>query len=159
MGIEFGGGEKPRRPHFQQVDCRPLPTVQYCCQAWEIAQHVEAGSVDEIYSRHFFEHLTFQQGHDTLEAWREILRPGGRVEMWIPDMDFHVRQWISAEDRTWARAGFWGWQRQDDHGDWDIHKSGYDFGDLTALIQQHGFVDCQRLPSRADHLAVEFFKH
>lgn len=159
IALEFGGGEHPRRPHFDQVDCRPLPGVRHCCQAWEISQHVSAATVDEIFSRHFFEHLTFRQGRDTLAAWHEILRPGARVEMWIPDMAFHVRQWSEGKDRSWARAGFWGWQRQDGNGDWDLHKSGYDFEDLQQLVIQQGFVRCRRLPSRRDHLAVEFFKN
>lgn len=160
IGIEFGGGDHPRRPHFDQCEVRPLPGVLYCCEAWEINQHVAKDSVNEIYSRHFFEHLTFAQGRETLMAWHQILAPGGRVEMWIPDMDFHVQQWCHARDLAHARAGFWGWQRQDGHGHWDLHKSGYNQQHLGELVTELGYIGYQRLNGmNRRHLAVEFFKN
>lgn len=61
------------RPDFAGVDVRPLPTVKYVCNAWEIDQHVDEQSVDEIFSRHFFEHLTFEHGAMTLQSWFRVL--------------------------------------------------------------------------------------
>lgn len=158
-GIEFGGGDHPRRPDFAQCDVRPLPGVAYCCAAWQIDTLVPHGSVDEIYSRHFFEHLTFAQGRDFLGACWRILRAGGRIEMWMPNIDWHIQQWQTGSNLDWARAGFWGWQRDDGHGDWDVHKSGYNFAQLGELVADMGYVDYRSIKANRRHLAVEFFKH
>ncbi len=90
IGFEFGSGEKPQRFEFFGVHCRPLPTITYVCNAWNIDQHVEAGSVNEIYSRHFFEHLTFAQADKTARFWKKVLKDAGLVTMIVPDMIFHI---------------------------------------------------------------------
>ena len=74
MKLEFGCGETPRKPDFLGVDVRSFPNIKYVCNAWEIDQHVEENTVDEIFSRHFFEHLTFQQADLTLASWYKILK-------------------------------------------------------------------------------------
>ena len=59
MNLEFGCGDTPRKPKYFGVDVRDLPNVKYICNAWEIDQHVEENSIENIYSRHFMEHLTY----------------------------------------------------------------------------------------------------
>ena len=62
MNLEFGCGENPTKEGFKTCDIRNLPGVDYACPAWKITEHVAPNTVDEIWSRHFFEHLTFAQG-------------------------------------------------------------------------------------------------
>ena len=45
---------------FKTCDIRNVPGVDFVCPAWEIERHVELNTVDEIFSRHFFEHPTFR---------------------------------------------------------------------------------------------------
>lgn len=159
MKIEFGGGETPRKPKYKQVDIRQLPGIDFVGNAWEIDQQVNAGIVEEIYSRHFFEHLTFYQGRLTLISWYKILKSGGRVEMIIPNMMFHIRQWLDKSNQDHANAGFWGWQRDNENWVWDTHKSGYDKDTLKIFVDQHGFKNYKSLDIESSaHLHVEFFK-
>ena len=116
MQIEFGGGEHPRKPNYKQVDIRKLPKIDFVCNAWEIDTLVPKNSVSDVYSRHFFEHLTFHQGSLTLKSWFKILKPGGRVEMILPNMMFHIKQWLDKSNQEHANAGFWGWQRDNSDG-------------------------------------------
>ena len=114
MNIEFGCGAKPTKQGFKTCDIRDLPGIDYVCAAWDIENLVGENTVDEIFSRHFFEHLTFAQGEKMLQVWHKILKPGGKCEMMLPNMSFHIQQWINrSTDReiSHARAGFWGWQR------------------------------------------------
>jgi len=165
MKLEFGSGETPTKEGFLTVDVRDLPGVDYVCNAWEIDKHVSENSVDEIFSRHFFEHLTFEQGERQLQVWHKILKPGGRCEMMLPNMVHHVHQWIHLRNDPHAlkraQEGFWGRQRESLTETWDIHKSGYDEETLTALVKRFNYVDIKPLSKHTikhKHLHLEFYK-
>lgn len=153
MNIEFGSGGN-LRDGFVGCDIRKLDGVEFVCNAWDICDFVEPNSVDKVYSRHFFEHLTFYQGKQTLDAWRKILKIDGSCEIILPNMDFHVKQWLeSLEDEVsfnHAHAGFWGWQRENG-SIWDIHKSGYNFKTLNKLLIEHGFTNIEQLHKLGIH--------
>jgi len=168
-GLEFGCGDAPRRPDLLGVDIRALPTVAYVCNAWEIDQHVAPSSMDEIFSRHFFEHLTFEQAAVTLESWKTVLKPGGLVTMIVPDMAFHVQQWLNParkttinpngmSDQEWAVSGFWGHQREGAYDVWDVHKSGYDEALLRDFVTEHGYTNFMRIEDMPKNLHVAFYK-
>ena len=169
MKLEFGCGESPS-PGFTSCDIRELPGVDYVCNAWDITNHVADNSVDLIYSRHFFEHLTFVQADWTLSAWKNILKPGGEVQIMVPDMRFHINQWLNPQRKTtinngmqsdeeWAISGFWGKQRETEIGEiWDIHKSGYDFELLRDSLVNHGFNNVSRISEKKKNLFVKGFK-
>jgi len=159
--IDFGCGDKDPGEGWVGCDVRKFQHVAYVCDAWEIADHVEAGTVDEITSRHMLEHLTFPQAFKTLAAWRTILRPEGTGTITVPDMDFHIAQWVHQRDHAeafrWACAGFWGWQREAEDGEvWDIHKCGWDEGLLTTALRQAGFPNVERLRTQPQHLCLKF---
>ena len=63
MKIEFGCGATPTKTDFKTCDIRNLPGIDFVCPAWEISNHVQLNTVDEIFSRHFLEHLTFIQAN------------------------------------------------------------------------------------------------
>jgi predicted SAM-dependent methyltransferase len=157
MNIEFGCGEKPTKEGFKTCDIRNLTGVDFVCPAWEIDNHVDSNSVNEIFSRHFFEHLTFKQGEYLLEVWYKILVPGGRIEMMIPNMRAHVQQWLDKDPR--AQRNIYGHQRGDFLDVWDVHKSGYDIDTLRELVTAKKFKNYNSLASvKSKHVHVEFFK-
>ena len=146
--LEFGGGETPSFPKYKQVDIRDLPKVDIVCKAWKIAEHVSANSVEHIFSRHFFEHLTFRQCELFVAASGKILKPKGRFEAILPNMEWHVRQWLTEEnignfvvDQPFERAmeGLWGKQRGTIDDTWDLHKSGYKKWQIERLFEVRGF--------------------
>lgn len=170
MKIEFGCGHKKPKPGFVGCDVRKFPHVKYQCAMWEIGQYVEPESVSHIYSRHAYEHVTFYHGQMTLGVWHQILIPGGRMEMIIPDLEFHIRQMLDPDrkrhnkrfkmsEEQWALNSLFGWQRETDKGQlWDCHKSGYDFPLLKDVLEETGFKHIVRLPNEPHHLHVECFK-
>ena len=77
----------------------------------------------------------------------------------LPNMDFHVQQYLSGSKPEHCRAGFWGWQRGEFEEVWDVHKSGYNVKSLGALVKSKGFVNYKSLRSTSDkHLHVTFEK-
>jgi hypothetical protein len=123
LRLDVGCGARVREGHVG-VDVRPLPGVGIVCNAWEIDERVPHKTVHSIYCRHFFEHLTFAQGVRTLLAFHRVLRPQGSLHIIVPDIRYHMGQFLRATPRSpsaanprWtgrqhALAGFWGWQHE-----------------------------------------------
>lgn len=162
MKIEFGCGATPTKTGFKTCDIRDVPGVDFVCSALDIGKFVTDNSVDEIFSRHFFEHLSFGQGKVMLDVWKQILKPGGKCEMILPNMTFHIEQWQRRRTKAeldHAKAGFWGWQRDEFTDTWDMHKSGYDNEMMKELLVSQGFVDVQILnPPNGQHLHAVCYK-
>lgn len=158
MNIEFGCGDNPTKLGYKTCDIRNLPGIDFVCVAWEIDNLVAHNSVDNIFSRHFFEHLTFAQGRKTLNAWYNIMKPGALCEMSLPNIDHHIKQWIDKKDIEHAKAGFWGWQREGETETWDVHKSGYNFDTLSCLLIEEKFINITPIKVKGKHLHVSFVK-
>ena len=154
---------------FSTSDLRKFSNVTYVCKAWEIIDYVPENSVSEIYSRHFLEHLTWAQVDLTLSAWYKILKPGGTCQIIVPDMLFHIKQWMNPNRKTtftkrtgdspisdeeWGKKGFFGGQRGSIDDIWDIHKSGYDLNLITDLLSDKGFEDIKRLKGASKNLDI-----
>lgn len=141
MNIEFGCGPNVTEGYVG-CDIQPYKNVDYVCNAWEITEFVGPKTVDKIYSRHFLEHLTFERGRQTIEAWSTILKSTGTCEIILPNMDVHAQQWLDGQHSpavlAHASAGFWGWQRSGG-AEWDLHKSGYNFNTLAKLLTTYNF--------------------
>lgn len=166
MKLEFGGGSNPMKKDYLQVDIRRIDDRTIVCNAWDISQHVDKQTVTDIFSRHFFEHLTHVQAKRTLKAWHEICVEGARIELICPNMNKHIWQWqnwqtLSEAEKNHCRAGLWGWQKEADHSSWDLHKSGYDFAKLQEIVTAHGFKKIKKLVEddiEQNHLWVEFYR-
>jgi predicted SAM-dependent methyltransferase len=158
MNVEFGCGDNPTKLGYKTCDIRNLPGIDFVCVAWNIDNLVPHNSVDNIFSRHFFEHLTFSQGRKTLNAWYNIMKPGALCEMSLPNIDYHIDQWVNKKNIEHAKAGFWGWQREGDTELWDVHKSVYNFGTLSCLIKEEKFTNITPIKVNGKHLKVSFIK-
>ena len=94
-----------------------------------------------------------------VDKWKKILKSNGKCEMMLPNLMYHIRQWMSKTNLDHAKAGLWGWQRGEFDDVWDIHKSGYDRELLTNLLLEKGFVNIKSLASDSSkHLHLEFYK-
>ena len=93
MQLEFGGGESPRQKTYTQVDVRKINEKTIVCNAWDIEKFIQPNTVTDIYSRHFFEHLTHDQAKRTLQAWHNICKENARIVIICPNMKMHIWQW------------------------------------------------------------------
>ena len=184
MKIAIGCGEKIPRG-FIGCDIRKELGVEYVCNCWELDTLVSAGSVEEIYSRMMFEHVTFAQGRKTLRSWKKILKRGGTVRLIVPDLHYAVKEYLEWYDRRTvsgirgrkrmimpgfehAVACLFGCQRggsidparpyTSDDDLWDVHKSGYDEVSLQKVVEDCGFINFRRNPAAPWELDVNFEK-
>ncbi|CAG8999589.1 MAG: hypothetical protein CENE_01568 [Candidatus Celerinatantimonas neptuna] len=159
MKAVYVGCGSDRRKGFIHCDLRALQGIDIVCSAWHLSDYI--GGVSLIYSRHMLEHLTCMEADAALADWFRALEPGGHIEIWVPNMDYHIRQWQNAiwddghladphSDARHSLAGFWGWQRQcrpgrDDYETsyWDVHKSGYNKPRIQFLLQRQGFMNIE----------------
>lgn len=169
--INFGSGPR-KKEGYKNCDIRPLDGVDYVCHAKDISAHVKHGSVSECFSRHFLEHLTFKEAVQTLEGWRCILVNEGKIDIEVPNLEYHAAQMIedpegpcpipnrgSTTNMQHAMAGFYGWQNVDEHGnDWDIHKSGYTPKSLRNLLFWLGFTDIRQVQVEPWNLRMVAYK-
>ncbi len=71
---------------------------------FEALTHIEDGSCEAVYSEHFFEHFTIDDGHQLITEWARVLRPGGVVRVVTPDLrreaELLLRQTQPASDEV-----------------------------------------------------------
>jgi len=164
--VNLGAGGRIMEGWVNQ-DIRDLPNIELVCDALNIDNCLSPSSVSHFYSRHFFEHLTFKQGKDLLEKKLWLLKPGGKVEMVLPDLTFHCKQFVDEyypsvegfERVEHALGSLFGWQRESDESLWDVHKSGYSFETLSAVLKSVGYINPYRMKSVDPwHLHIVAFK-
>lgn len=155
MRLNIGAGSI-RREGFLSVDVRGVPEVDIVSNAWELTD-IPASSVAEIYTRHMLEHLDPNDGLRSIRRWYEIMMPGGRINIVVPDLEFHARQLLGgarsnfADQTAHAYAGFFGWRDETRGGNReDAHRWGYTEQSLAELLRNIGFTGVARQLSGTD---------
>jgi predicted SAM-dependent methyltransferase len=155
--LEIGSGKSPR-PGYSTCDVRDIEGVDYVCEAHDLP--FEDQSVDEVYSRHLVEHLTFREFLTTLKEWNRVLKPGGSIYIVCPHLLWHLRQILDgshesfmikdrgSNDRYWGMGSLFGWQQDQ----YDVHQFGYYPELMRDILQDFGFADVQDLTNMPDSL-------
>lgn len=102
------------------VDARALP--------------YEAGSVDEIYASHVLEHLGWKDVGETLKHWCDLLKPGGKLKIAVPDFR-KIADLTNEDNFNYMMATMMGGQT-DEH---DFHKSAFTERSLRWWMNHSGF--------------------
>ena len=55
-------------------------------------------SVSQLYSSHFFEHLSFKQGQRFLDECLRVLRPGGKFSICVPNARIYIEAYLRNVD-------------------------------------------------------------
>lgn len=107
----------------------------------------EDGSAEVIYSEHFIEHLTREEGSFFLMECFRVLRPGGWLRISTPDLKVLAEDYLGSRVNRWSDCGWrpltparlinegmrmWG------------HSYLYDFAELYLVLTAIYFVDIAR---------------
>jgi predicted SAM-dependent methyltransferase len=110
-------------------------------------------SATVVYSEHFFEHLSFEEGTRFLRESIRVLVPGGLISIGVPDAESTLRLYVSGDREEWLRV------RHQWHPEWcntqmhsvnyvfrqdGEHKYSYDLETLTGALTDCGFVNIRR---------------
>lgn len=106
--------------------------------AWSIP--LDDHSVDDIFSSHLLEHMPFSKVVPTLQEWHRILKPDGRLRLYIPDLAYCVRTWLEAPEDHPEK---WGWFIKIIFGgqeyEGDAHLTGFTPTRITHCLTEAGF--------------------
>jgi predicted SAM-dependent methyltransferase len=133
--IHFGCGEIAD-DRFVNVDARPFSHVDYITKS-PMMPAIAAGTVELIYACHVFEHISYFHGQiQTLVRWREMLRPGGRLILSVPDFDKVVA--LRAERGFgWMQSVLMGGQEYPGN----FHYALFTRDHLTEILKEAGFTN------------------
>lgn len=135
----------------------------------------KSGIVPNVYSSHFFEHLTKEDALSLLRECFRVLKPGGVMRIAVPSLDQEVnsiRLAVQEYDRgeiepvlkyLTTKPGF--------ISQFSVHKYMYNFVEMKYLLETAGFVeiaektyrtgnivDVEALDTRENSLFVEAYK-
>ncbi|HEY64311.1 MAG TPA: glycosyltransferase [Caldilineae bacterium] len=160
--LEIGSGMNPQ-PGYEHLDIRrDLPHLEY---VHDINQPLpfDEGTFDEILSRSCLEHISWRKVIDLLRDWRRVLKPGGMLRIWMPDLEYLCRAYLSGKSdehldsayiaasekllggytpAAWAIIKMFGGQDYPDN----FHRAVYDFATFSRILQMAGFERIERLP-------------
>jgi len=143
---------------YKHQDVVNLPHIDYNSVAWSINE--ADNSFDEIFSRHFFEHLHPWEAQDTLKEWCRVLTSDGMIVMSLPNLEFHIKQFNmpgnseilpAKTNMEHAMASIYGWPNRE--RPWMAHGWGYTAHSLRVLLMEY-FSDIQFQPCRKCDLSV-----
>ena len=77
-------GSFNRLPEFETLNVVPGRLVDYVLDSTR-ALPFESGTFSIIYASHVIEHFPWYSVSAVLREWVRVLKPGGRLEIWVPD--------------------------------------------------------------------------
>lgn len=99
--------------------------------------------VDLIYASHVLEHLSHDEVVPVLKLWFDILRPGGKIMISVPDLDRIVKQYMANWEHfqspgaaPWIGLIYGGQSTPEDY-----HKTGFNFCWMKFLMEPIGWTD------------------
>jgi SAM-dependent methyltransferase len=96
--IELGSGPHGE-PGFFHIDAVETGNVDLQADIRQL-DFLESESVDEIYSAHAVEHISYTEIGDVLKEWHRVLKPGGKITIKMPDLDFLCRAYVEGVHST-----------------------------------------------------------
>jgi len=145
--LEIGADLWPH-PGYEYLDVKPREGLSYKV---DIVASAEGpiprpdNHYDEILASHILEHLPDENIDKALREWLRILKPGGRLDIRVPDTNEVCKAYLEQKDlklrweiqRIWYGVGLEDWRLG--------HKVTFDKETLTLRLQSNGFVTIREL--------------
>lgn len=150
----LGRFQKPYRLHlgsgpivlegFCNVDAMDSPAVDVVDDIRTLGKFGSA-CAKEIYACHVLEHFSHDEVPKLLKRWHEVLEPGGRIRISVPDIDRIVRVYHKnfAHFETPGNTPWIGLIYGGQTNEYDFHKTGFNACWLKILLENAGFEDCK----------------
>lgn len=135
-----------RAEGWEVLNATPGPAVDHVGDARDLSRFAD-GTFSELYASHVVEHFDYHgELHKTLQEWRRVLVPGGRLYVSVPDLDVLARllldrQRLSERDRYQVMRMLFG-----GHVDrYDYHQVGLNEEFLRTFLRSAGYVNIRRV--------------
>ena len=172
--LEIGPGLE-RIPGFETLDIKPSSNVDYVFDCTKKLPFKDQ-TFKIIYASHVLEHIPWYQLEKVLKEWLRILKPGGCLELWVPDAVKICKAFVDAELNNNNYIDMDGWYKFNPDKDPCMWASGriFTYGDgtgdpnnpnwhrallssryLTSLMHKVGLSDIRKL----DHKDIRADDH
>lgn len=143
LHIHFGCGPIDD-PRFVNVDARAMRHVHVVSRS-PMLQMFASGSADGLYACHVFEHIPYGRQREVLRRWLQLLKPGGRLRLSVPDFDKLLASYAAhGNDVKSIQPALMGGQEYAGN----FHYAVFTARHLTELLLGAGFEDiCSWHPS------------
>lgn len=132
--LEIGPGPA-RIPDFETLNVVPAANVDYL---WNAAKRLpfRSGTFEVVYASHILEHIPWYHTEAVLAEWVRIVKPGGRLELWVPDGLKICKAFVDAEEHTSRDYEQDGWYRFNERKDACRWASGriFSYGDGMGTL-------------------------
>ena len=132
--VELGGGETPRKIEngFINIDYRISPQVELVANVKDLP--IKNGSLEKIYCANLSEHFERSDIQKVLLEWWRVLRPGGWIDVMVPDLEGTLDNW---RDIPFNRVldALYGAQKFEG----DYHFNGFTERSLKQVLYRSGF--------------------
>ena len=106
--LDIGPGSYPV-PGFETLDVVRGPHVTHVGRAE--SPPFEDNTFDIVHASHVLEHVNWYDVEATVKQWVRILKPGGQLEVWVPDAYKLMKTLIVMEETgEWTGPGIGTWK-------------------------------------------------
>ena len=110
-----------------------------------------SGTVRYVFSEHFIEHITYNEGAALLREIRRVLAPGGVLRISTPDLVFLIHQYLTNNLTEWADVSYFPrtpcQMMNEGMRSWG-HQFCYDERELLIQLAGAGFRTIRKMPYR-----------
>jgi len=145
--LNLGCGNK-REPGYIGVDIFSGPNVDEIFELDDIPY--ADGTIEAIHSEHALEHVGWHRAEEALKEWFRVLKPGGVVNLYMPDVENCFIKYLQAplEDpvfmktRAWFKYTVYGIQTSQagEPDDAQTHRCGYSKEEIKIVMGRNGFI-------------------
>lgn len=133
---------------WTNVDLSTSPHIKtdIVCDATDMSEHFKPGTVDEIFSSHLVEHFDPKQVDKAMKHWYELLKPGGKLGIVVPDFKHICEGYLNGDiSLEQVNMEYIYSYVQESH-----HKYMYDQASLFELMNKYGFKDIKPINRMSD---------
>ncbi len=137
MKINLASGQRPFEKPWVNIDIKEQGhPVDIITDAKDLNM-IKDGEVDIIVAHHLVEHIAIHELNSFLTEWRRVLKTGGILSVFVPNLLSINKAWIEGRITTFIHnVNTYGAYQDSIH---DLHKWGYDERELDDRM--HGADD------------------
>jgi len=151
--VNVGCGDT-KWPGYIGVDIHP--PADFIADVCNLDELFGENSVDEFVCQHVLEHIPFAKVPQVLKSFNKLLKPGGVLELGMPDAELCCIDFLTAEEeRRWTTCEneIWGLPAQPGMA----HHCGITLAKMKRLLQEAGFEILESYHYDANTVAPSLF--
>lgn len=146
--LDIGSGGPSSDASFLSVDAYTDANIN--AFMWDLP--FEDNSVDVIWSSNALEHISKFQVVPTLREWCRVLKPEGRLQLIVPDLEWSCKWWLEHQGVDWSLDIIYGTQLHEG----EYHRTGFSAKILYDYFEVAGGFKWEKIEAMYGDLTKEY---